>query len=98
MSWEYRGGSRGRARPSPPHVLDVLGKRKRIAEGRKAGRASDKKNGPPPLLKVWIRHLEYFQKDCNHSIEQNELLQIRIVSHTFDIGRFNNFVGFVTSR
>ena len=87
----------GPVRPPPPHVLDVLGKRKRIAEGRKAGRASDKKTGLP-LLKVWIRHLEYFQKDCNHSIEQNELLQIRIVSHTFDIGRFNNVVGFVTSR
>ena len=44
-----RGGSRGKAGgpPPPPHL--ILGKnKKRIAEGRKAGRASDKQPGPPP--------------------------------------------------
>ena len=43
-----RGGSRGKAGGSapPPHL--ILGKnKKRIAEGRKAGRASDKQPGPP---------------------------------------------------
>ena len=47
-----RGGSRGKAGgppPPPPHL--ILGKnKKRIAEGRKAGRASDKQSGPPPPL------------------------------------------------
>ena len=44
-----RGGSRGKAggsAPPPPHL--TLGKnKKRIAEGRKAGRASDKQPVPP---------------------------------------------------
>ena len=43
-----RGGSRGKAGGPPPPPQLILGKnKKRIAEGRKAGRASDKQSGPP---------------------------------------------------
>ena len=87
MSWEYIGRSRGGARPFPPPSPHVLGKRKGIAEGRKAGRTSDKKTGfppPPPLaqgldppLRIFAERLQPLDRTKRVTTNSNSEPHIR---------------------
>ena len=86
----------GPVHPPPMFWMFWVKEKESQKEEKPAEQATKKRTSP--FTQGLVRHLEYLQKDCNYSIEQNKLLQIRIVSHTFDIGRFNNVVGFVTSR